>query len=680
VASAFACGPFLPATLFWFEIHPDAPLKNFAAGEPGVINPGWYDSFQVVNWRILENKPLSSSEQGAFVAAWETELAGVENWIGAIEGQNAWEEERKKLGEPPVVYAWRSTEDYSSYQNCTDDAFRVAAEVLKNLKADVERDFWVVNQDRVFEACSNSGAPEPLLAPPGASRWLSQEALYQRAAWSFYQQKWEEASERFQKIAASKSPKRELAALLVARIEVRKLSLAELTEEARAQQIARARASLDAVVADPSLESVWASATRLRGFVDFHSQDPLRYRVVLAEALQNGKATRDRVRDFSLLMDRTLEQPSDNALIEWIRVYHRGLSGGGYARKRWSETHALVWLLAALDMTLPDTVEWPELAASARAAEGTKLHSTAEYLLLRGEVRRGELEAARLRAKKLLGQSLPLSSKNRILEVAAEVAEDLPAWLERVQVKPVAWGYLDGGTEWLESPEKPIPMVLSQAGALGLGLRMPLATLIGALSSLHGDIWPKALVAAFARAVVLGEDEAIKKLVVPAGEVHALFKDITPALLGAPTAAERRFVAALVLLRLPGSRYLPDAGVGRETELDEIDDYRDNWWCRMEKAPAPLPFLSEAEKSTLAKEQSLLLAAGSGPQALGSIVLEWAKQHSDDLRAAEALHRVVRGTRFSCGGNGEISKKAFALLHKQWPQSEWASKTPYWFD
>jgi hypothetical protein len=100
----------------------------------------------------------------------------------------------------------------------------------------------------------------------------------------------------------------------------------------------------------------------------------------------------------------------------------------------------------------------------------------------------------------------------------------------------------------------------------------------------------------------------------------------------------------------------------------------------MEKAPAPLPFLSEAEKSTLAKEQSLLLAAGSGPQALGSIVLEWAKQHSDDLRAAEALHRVVRGTRFSCGGNGEISKKAFALLHKQWPQSEWASKTPYWFD
>jgi hypothetical protein len=60
-------------------------------------------------------------------------------------------------------------------------------------------------------------------------------------------------------------------------------------------------------------------------------------------------------------------------------------------------------------------------------------------------------------------------------------------------------------------------------------------------------------------------------------------------------------------------------------------------------------------------------------------VLAWAKAHPDDPRLAEALHRVVRATRSGCTteGSGDVSREAFTRLHKLFPRSEWAKRTPY---
>jgi hypothetical protein len=62
-------------------------------------------------------------------------------------------------------------------------------------------------------------------------------------------------------------------------------------------------------------------------------------------------------------------------------------------------------------------------------------------------------------------------------------------------------------------------------------------------------------------------------------------------------------------------------------------------------------------------------------------VLDWAKAHPDDPRVPEALHFFVRATRFGCVDKsiGPYSRRAFDLLHKKYPQSEWAKQTPYWF-
>lgn len=71
-------------------------------------------------------------------------------------------------------------------------------------------------------------------------------------------------------------------------------------------------------------------------------------------------------------------------------------------------------------------------------------------------------------------------------------------------------------------------------------------------------------------------------------------------------------------------------------------------------------------------------------------LLRWADERSDSWwerrfgnheMVAETLHRVVVMARYEDAGdiNGvPIGKRAFKLLHKRFPRSEWARKTPYW--
>jgi hypothetical protein len=92
-------------------------------------------------------------------------------------------------------------------------------------------------------------------------------------------------------------------------------------------------------------------------------------------------------------------------------------------------------------------------------------------------------------------------------------------------------------------------------------------------------------------------------------------------------------------------------------------------------------FMSEPQKTTARKEISMLLQLQSAPNYLGKQVIDWAKTNPADPRAPEALHLVVRSTRYGCGDErtSTISKDAFQLLHKRYPKSEWTKKTPYWF-
>jgi hypothetical protein len=91
--------------------------------------------------------------------------------------------------------------------------------------------------------------------------------------------------------------------------------------------------------------------------------------------------------------------------------------------------------------------------------------------------------------------------------------------------------------------------------------------------------------------------------------------------------------------------------------------------------------LSLAELAQAEKERAKISGVGAAPLYFAPVVLEWAKARPDDQRVPEALHFFVRATRFGCVDKSiaPYSRRAFDLLHKKYPQSEWAKQTPYWF-
>jgi hypothetical protein len=137
------------------------------------------------------------------------------------------------------------------------------------------------------------------------------------------------------------------------------------------------------------------------------------------------------------------------------------------------------------------------------------------------------------------------------------------------------------------------------------------------------------------------------------------------------------------------------SGYGRFTENPrQIDDYRDNWWCAVTgtsvwKLPAQQEvqpsvvagFLPDPDRKQAAAEWQKLAATPAAPDWLGAQTLAFAGQHPQDPRVPQALYLVVRSSRYGCNDDetGDFSKRAFDLLHRRYPDSEWAKKTPFWY-
>ncbi|MDD5462971.1 MAG: hypothetical protein PHG00_15285 [Methylococcales bacterium] len=129
------------------------------------------------------------------------------------------------------------------------------------------------------------------------------------------------------------------------------------------------------------------------------------------------------------------------------------------------------------------------------------------------------------------------------------------------------------------------------------------------------------------------------------------------------------------------------------TALNEIDDYRDNWWCDAdfdpqffnqgrEVADFPAPtFFTQAEIAEAAAENAGIAASTGGSNFLAAQTVQWAKQYPDEKRLPEALYLAVKAPRYGCQNcaTGKASKAAYDVLNKRFKNTEWKKKTPYWF-
>jgi len=730
-----ACGPFFSDAIFVYSKHPDFPLDGFAAGKLGVISPTWARSYLVAAYRNLAGSALSEAEAKAIKSLWDDRLglksegeSNDDDWI------KKWTAARAKvpgLAAPGQIGAYRNQEkphEYESYLNCQQDAFENAEatlnERIKKFGADsgAVKD-WVAAQDMVFSNCRESGQI-PEAASPGQDALIRADRAYQIAAANFYATKLDEAKQQFDAIAADKSsPWREKAAYLAARALLRKGSFADKDEERR-PALTEAETRLNAILKDNSLKASHHAASRLLNLVRLRLHPEEKLHELAHTVLKRDGSTdfKQDVWDYTVLMDKYLEVEDETTkktppaglgsdeLTDWIMAFEGDLdSASAHAIERWEKTKSLPWLVAAIahaqgQQPKADTL----LSAAAAVDHKSPAFPTLAYHSVRLLMESNRGSEARVMLDKVLANdrsTLSPSALNLLLAQRTTLSQNLEEFLKSVQRVPAGISDDSDGREIPDQEDtkettKGDKLFFDLDGANAFNSAMPVALIMDAASSktLASNLRRDVTQAAFARAALLDERETASRAAALLQDMYPQLKEFLSGYQRATTPDARRFAAAFLSLKFPGLRPYVTAGTGRRSALEEIDSYRDNYWCaepptpenvpmgedeeaKKKAKPIPAPEFLRGSKALAATQTAAVQALGTGPNYLCRTAIAWAEKNPADPRAPEALHLAVRSTRYGCTDDqtGRWSKAAYDLLHRRYPNTTWAKNTKYWF-
>ena len=728
-----ACGPFFTDAIFIFSKHPDFPLESFAAGKLGIIRESWARSYLVAAYRSLSGDPLSDTEAKAIKSLWDDRLnnayeGGDDGWI------KKWNEARKAAGAAAdaQVSAYRNREkphEYESFLNCQQDAFvnaeNLLSERVKLFGANSPQvQSWLAAQDTVFSNCGE-GRHLPRDAAsesPELPALLRADRAYQIAAANFYSTNFDEAKQQFEAIARDKeSPYRIIAPYMAARSVLRKGSFAEKPEDGQPFLI-DAESRLGSILKDRNLTPSHHAASRLFNLARLraHPEDKLHE---LARQIMKRDASEDfkqGVWDYTILLDKYLEVEDAAArqqvpaslgsddLTEWIMTLEGDLNAGeAHAIEKWRKTKALPWLVAALANAGGRQAALNELiAAAANLDHASPAFPTVAFHSVRLLKEANRADEARSLLDKILAErpQLNASALNLFLSQRMMMAQNLDEFLQNAPRVPAGFSDNDDGREIPEDEKDAAETTKGAKSFFDLDATgvfnkaMPVAVMKDAArsKSLPPNLRRDVAQAAFVRAAMLDEREtAIQAAAALESELPQV-KEFLAAYQKASTPDARRFAAAFLTLKFPGLRPFVATGIGRTTAVDDVDSYRDNYWCTEPPMPQggvpsddeqgkPKPVIApdflKSAQSVAARQYATLQALGTGPNYLCRMAIEWAQKNPADPRAPEALHLSVRSTRYGCTDNdtGRWSKAAFDLLHSKYPNTTWAKNTKYWF-
>jgi hypothetical protein len=413
--------------------------------------------------------------------------------------------------------------------------------------------------------------------------------------------------------------------------------------------------------------------------------------------------------------------PVDDELTGWIQAFQaHDAESAKKANARWHAKGTLPWLVAALSMTHSGDPSATELIAAAqKVGHDSPAYATVAFHAIRLMEESKHTAEARTSLDKLLvsdaalmpGPALNLFRAER-MKAAADWEDFLKYSVRMSAGTAVAFTQYTGAAKpEMEEPDaaqsKPRPGFDVDAAKI-LNEQTPVDLWLDAAKreTLPQPVRREVTMAGWVRSILLGDEKTARSLAPILQNLALELKPSLQAYLDAADARARTFAAVFVMLRNPGMRPYVQVGFGRETPVDKIDDFRDNWWCSF--APdqnGSLPgyyrnasiigeplrelyqdggpkaeFLPAEAQERGKREWSQLGTLAAAPDYLAAQTIEWAKNNPSDSRAAEALHLAVRATRYGCSEQKTpYSKQAFDLLHKQYPDSEWALKTKYWY-
>ena len=737
-----ACGPFSLDAIFTFTAHPEFPLEKFAAGEIGIVQPSFARSYLFVAYRHLSANTFSAQEQKALLALWTDRLDFTypdydEEW------PKVWVAARQKvpgLGAAPKISAYRHREkpnEYETYINCQKDAFETAASVLDQrikkfgVDSGAVKD-WVAAQDQVFANCSE-GQVIPSAAAADADPVLRADRAYQIAAANFYAGNFDNAKIQFEAISLDKSsPWRETAGYLVARSLLRKASLGPA--ETKNDSLTQSEDQLRKILNDRSLAAAQPAAGRLLNIVRLRLHPEIKLRELAASLLKkNDETLKQDLWDYTLLLDQFVGDDSTDKkklmtaqlrqddLTDWIdTIETSGTEALEHSLQRWHETSSIPWLVAAISKVKSDNPQAAALiSAAGKMDQASPAAASTSFHQVRLALEAGKLDQARTQLDQVLTRQkgqLPVSSLNLFLSLRMRLAKGLPEFLTYAQRLPAGFSWNEDEREMAAdlTDDSELKAIIGRSlfdrdATQSLNEKLPLSVLQQAAESkvLPEHLRRDVAQAAWLRAVLLDQPDTARQLV---PILKTLMPGMTPFLDDYLSTAREasKFSAIYSWLKFPGLQPVVTAGIGRRTPLNEQDPLRDNWWCAAAFKPEPSTegkgeddekqdslslvvamksemqapaFLSAAQKAAARDEHARLAALGAAPNYLCRLVIQWVERNPADPRSPEALHLAVRTTRYGCTDKetGKWSKAAFDLLHKRYPSSTWATKTPYWF-
>lgn len=729
-----ACGPFFSDAIFVFSKHPDFPLDKFAGGNFGVVNPTWARSYLVVAYRGLSGEPLNDSEARAIKSLWDDRLNNTydysdESWI------KKWNEARKAAGAatPVQINVYRNREkphEYESFLNCQQDAFVNAENILndrvKSFGANSpEVQSWLAAQDEVFANCGEGKhMPKDVASETNLPAQLRADRAYQIAAANFYSTNYDEAKHQFEAIARNKdSAYRIIAPYMAARAVLRKGSLADKEDEGR-PFIVEAETRLGSILKDDSLKESHHAAGRLLNLARLraHPEDKMHELARTIMKQDSSDSFKQNVWDYTILMDRYLGVEDEEAkkqlppslgsddMTDWIMTFEGDLKTGGaaHAIEKWQKTKSLPWLVAALTNADGKQAKLDDLlAGAANVSHSSPAYPTVAYHSVRLLKEANRAAEARAMLDKILAserQILNASALNTFLGERMLSAQNLDEFLQNAPRVPAGYSDDNDGREIPEEPgeaektAKDAKTLFDLDAATTFNKAMPVAIMKDAARSkmLPPNLKRDVAQAAFVRAAMLDDRESANQAAAVLEAELPQVKEFLAAYQKAVTPEARRFAAAFLTLKFPGLRPFVSAGVGRSTAANEVDSYRDNYWCQAPPAPFggqpaddeqskeksfPVPDFLKASQTIATRQYAALQALGTGPNYLCRIAIEWAQKNPSDPRAPEALHLAVRSTRYGCTDKdtGRWSKAAYDLLHSRYPNTTWAKNTKYWF-
>ncbi len=641
------------------------------------------------------------------------------DWSKAI---NEWYQARKKVpGVSPMP---------SLTGGCKAEELRTAATTLETMignqgAASPQVKQWVDAQDQAFEKCSRpptpstaggpTPAPTPDIPPPLAHATPFEQAqrTYQIACANFYPGDFDEATQLFDAIAADRSsPWHEWTPYLAARATIRKATLSSTKNDPTT--LAQAEARLKAIVAAPGDDHVKSAAQRLLSFVEFRLHPEQRVEEVERAIMRPGSA-QTLVQDLSDYDDMSAYSTKDadsffvDDLTDWLASFSEWNGSVDRSIAQWKKTESLPWLVAAISVVPGSDANAPELIDS---AEKVKLDSpayvTVTFHAARLLVEQGKGDEARSKLNTLLAMrdALPRSTVNELARLRMRTARNLDELLTDAQRIPLGVTDTGDGDElpsnvdvpWLAGSrlkELVAGPLFDRDGAEVLSRWTPLSIQARAAQStiLPNDLRGRVALAAWTRAILLGDDATAREL---APVVSRLIPELKPSMdawLAAKESHARRFDAAFMILTHPGMRPYVDPGVERVTPLGQMDGLRDNWWrfpSWSESAlsgggrhppPTTYPLFLSPQQRKSADDQWRRLSSINAPNYLCAEAINEARRKPTDERLPQALYQCISAVHLGCSNDqgSDYAKSAFSILHRRYPQSTWALNNHFWY-